>query len=156
FANPVTYPTTGTGAYHIAFGDFNGDNKLDIAVPSANSNDVSVLLGNGDGTFGTATKVNVGTFPDAVAVGDFNGDGKLDLITAHDTSTFLAKLTGDGAGGFTASNQNVTAGVTSNKFVVVTDLNFDGVSDIIYSGNTQGSVGVQLGINPTTTQLNAA
>ena len=49
---------------------------LDLAVANGASNNVSILLGNGDGTFGTpATNFAVGEGPASVAVGDFNGDG---------------------------------------------------------------------------------
>jgi len=63
----------------VAVGDFNGDGRLDLATANFDSNDVSVLLGNGDGTFSEAPAFGAGYDPDSVAVGDFNGDGKLDL-----------------------------------------------------------------------------
>src|SRR6266513_2774300 len=69
----------------VAVGDFNSDGKLDLAVANAGSfqnhytdGNVSVLLGNGDGTFQVAVNFTAGTKPDFVATGDFNGDGKLD------------------------------------------------------------------------------
>jgi FG-GAP-like repeat len=53
---------------------------------TANAYDVSVLLGNGNGTFKAATNISIGstpeTNPQSVAVGDFNGDAKLDLVVA--------------------------------------------------------------------------
>ena len=69
----------------MAVGDFNGDGKADLAVANLGSNNVAVLLGNGNGTFATAvTYASGGTAPFSVAVGDFNGDGKLDLAVAND------------------------------------------------------------------------
>ena len=60
----------------IAVGDFNGDGKLDLAVANSGNGTVSVLLGNGNGTFATDTTYSTGgTTPEAVAVGDFNKDG---------------------------------------------------------------------------------
>src|ERR1041385_5360825 len=53
FAAPVDY-TVGTLPFANAVGDFNGDHILDVAVCNFSSNDVSVLFGNGDGTFGAA------------------------------------------------------------------------------------------------------
>ncbi|WP_375443160.1 DUF4114 domain-containing protein, partial [uncultured Nostoc sp.] len=73
-------------------GDFNGDGKLDLAAANLNSNNVSVLLGNGTGGFGTATNFSVGTAPRSVTVGDFNGDGKLDLAAANLTSNNVSVL----------------------------------------------------------------
>ena len=67
----------------MAVGDFNGDGKADLAVANASSNNVSVLLGNGNGTFQAAVNYAAGTGPSSVAVGDFNGDGKADLAVAN-------------------------------------------------------------------------
>jgi FG-GAP repeat. len=61
-------------------GDFNGDGNMDVAVASASApvGAVTMLLGNGDGTFRNAVTYGGGT-PTALAVGDLNGDGKPDL-----------------------------------------------------------------------------
>ena len=72
-------------------GDFNGDGKLDIAVANL-SNSVSILLGNGDGSFAPKLDFSVGTTPQAIAVGDFNRDGKPDLVVANGGSQTLSIL----------------------------------------------------------------
>jgi hypothetical protein len=69
----------------VAVGDFNGDGKLDMVTANHNSGTVSVLLGNGDGSFASATDYAIPNSPLFVAVGDFNGDGKLDLAVVADT-----------------------------------------------------------------------
>ena len=81
-------------------GDLNGDGKLDLAVANALSNDVSILQGNGDGTFQTAVNYAAGTNPYSIAVGDFNGDGKLDLAVANLGGNNVSILQGDGTGSF--------------------------------------------------------
>jgi len=80
----------------VAVGDFNGDGKSDLAVANAYSNNVSVLLGTGTGSFGPATDSTVGSGPRSVAVGDFNGDGKSDLAVANANSSNVSVLLGTG------------------------------------------------------------
>src|SRR6266550_5505475 len=88
------YPLLGNT--HIA-ADLNGDGKVDLA--GAGANVVSVMLGNGNGTFGAKTDFPVAADPQAVAAGDFNSDGKVDLVaTLNDAQLSLALLTGTGTG----------------------------------------------------------
>jgi streptogramin lyase len=84
---------------------FNGDGKLDLVVANDGSNNVSILLGNGDGTFRAAVNYGVGSgsAPTSVAVGDFNGDGKLDLAVANELSNNVSILLGNGNGTFQAA-----------------------------------------------------
>ena len=67
----------------MAVGDVNGDGKPDLVVANEGSNTVSVLLGNGNGTFQAQQTFATGTDPISVAVGDVNGDGKPDLVVAN-------------------------------------------------------------------------
>ena len=87
----------------VAVGDFNGDGKADLAVANCDSNNVSVLLGNGNGTFQAAVNYAAGTYPSSVAVGDFNGDGKADLAVANCASNNVSVLLGNGNGTFQAA-----------------------------------------------------
>src|SRR5262245_47529917 len=90
------YPLLGNT--HIG-ADLNGDGKVDLAGAGANA--VSVMLGNGDGTFQAKTDFAVGTQAQAVAAGDFNSDGKVDLVaTLNDPQLSLALLIGTGTGTF--------------------------------------------------------
>ena len=93
---PAASLGVGATPYAVAVGDFNGDGKRDLATANNGSANVSVLLGDGNGTFGAASNFPLapGSHPDALAVGDFNGDGKPDLVTAnavsHDVSVLSA------------------------------------------------------------------
>src|SRR5271156_6774862 len=84
----------------VAVGDFNGDGKLDLAVANNDGGNVSILLGNGDGTFQTALDFSVESGPSSLAVGDFNRDGKLDLAVANNVSGNVSILLGNGDGTF--------------------------------------------------------
>ena len=64
-------------------GDFNLDNRADLAVANTTSGTVSTLLGNGDGTFQAPQTLRPGPATLGVAVGDFNGDGIQDLAAAN-------------------------------------------------------------------------
>ena len=67
----------------IVAGDFTGDGHLDLAVANGGSDTVSVLLGNGDGTFQPQVTYAVGgRAADSIVAGDFRGDGRLDLAVA--------------------------------------------------------------------------
>jgi hypothetical protein len=63
----------------LAVGDFNGDGKPDLAVGNWSFRDISILLGNGDGTFQPQITFGSNLSSDYLAAGDFNGDGKTDL-----------------------------------------------------------------------------
>ena len=76
----------------MAVGDFNGDGKPDLVVTNQGSDNVSVLLGNGDGTFQGRMNFSAGSGADGVAVGDFNGDGMPDLAVANTASNNVSIL----------------------------------------------------------------
>ncbi len=87
-ANPLSFSdamsyNTGANPRAIAVGDVNRDGILDLITANVDSNNVTVLLGNGDGTFQSMSPYAVGGSPRSVAMGDFNGDGNLDLATAN-------------------------------------------------------------------------
>jgi hypothetical protein len=109
----------------VAVGDFNGDGIQDLAVANWGSNTVSVLLGNGDGTFQAARNFAAGSHPSSVAVGDFNGDGIQDLAVAE--SGGVSVLLGNGDGTFEAAHSFAAGGPDS---VLVGDFNRDGIQDL--------------------------
>ena len=80
----------------------NGDGRPDLLVANFGSNNVSVLLGNGNGTFQAQATFAAGSGPFSVAVGDVNGDGRPDLLVANHSSNNVSVLLGNGNGTFQA------------------------------------------------------
>jgi hypothetical protein len=132
----------GFGSYSLVVNDINNDGKPDLIV--ANSNDgggsVSILYGNGDGTFQAANTFHTGPHPDAVVVADFNGDGKLDL--AAGSAFGAALLQGNGDGTFQTS---VFYQAGANSYVLgMGDLNNDGALDLMMVNSGSGTVSALL------------
>ena len=131
FQTPAFYPA-GADPYSIAVGDFNNDGKADLAVADAASPGyVTILLGNGDGTFQTATNYPAGAYGlTSIALADFNEDGKMDLAVIPLGVEFgpIAILLGNGDGTFQAPI--IDSGFQSAGGVVVGDFNGDGKPDL--------------------------
>ena len=132
------------GAYpsFVTSGDFNGDGNLDLAVANLavgnNTRSVSILLGNGNGTFQTAVIYGAGVRPTSIATGDFNGDGNLDLAVANPGSWNISILLGNGNGTFQAA---VNYGMgTSTGFVTSGDFNGDGNLDLAIANSDNVSI----------------
>jgi hypothetical protein len=114
----------GNGLGQTAVADFNRDGKLDLAI--ANPPNVSILLGNGDGSFQSAVNYPAGKYPSAVAAADFNGDGRLDLAVTDNSGIWI--LLGNGNGTFQPAVA-FRAGLYP-KGVAVADFNGDGKMDL--------------------------
>jgi hypothetical protein len=144
FAAPVPY-TVGGSPYSPVVADFNGDGKLDLAVANSGDGTVSVLLGNGDGTFqAAAPPYTVGTTPVSIAVGDFNHDGCPDLAVANLNSSNVSVLLNkcDGSGTFNAAVPYTITG-SAPRSIAAGDFNHDGYPDLAVADNN-GSVWVLL------------
>lgn len=140
---PKTDFSVGNSPNAIAVGDFNGDGKLDLAVTNQGDNTVSILLGNGDGTFQAQRTFPTGLAPDAIVAGDFNGDGKLDLAVANFTGNSISILLGNGDGTF-ATGSTIT-GINSPVAMVSGDFRGSGKLDLAVLDQAGGLVSILLG-----------
>ena len=127
----------------VIAGDFNGDGKLDLALAQANSNAVTVLLGNGDGSFQPGVNYTVGNGPARLVLGDFNGDGAADLVSISQISNTFSVLLGNGDGTF-RSSLDFVAGNTPLG-LVAGDFNADGHTDLAIVNSQDQTLAVPLG-----------
>jgi len=137
----------GTFPISVAVGDFNGDGIQDLVTANFNSNNITVLLGNGSGGFTAATgsPFAVGSHPYSVAAGDFNGDGIEDVGVANESDGTVTVLLGNGSGGFTAApGSPFTVGLLPSS-LAVGDFNGDGIQDLATANQGSGNVTVLLG-----------
>ena len=179
FQTAVTYSSGAQSPQALAIGDVNADGKLDVAIANqcASNSDctsggfVSVLLGNGDGTFQSAVASGSGgAYADSLAIGDVNGDGHADLMVANRcnsssncTNGAVGVLLGNGDGTFQSALQYPSGGLFAQSVALV-DLNADGKPDVVVSNECQSnsncqdgaSTGVLLGNGDGTFQLSAS
>ena len=124
-------------------GDFTGNGRADLAVANYSDDDVSILLGNGDGTFQNQVTYPVGSSPDAIVAADLNGDGHPDLAVANSYDNDVSILMGNGDGTF--QNQ-VTYAVGSNPDALVTgDFNGNGRTDLAVANSDDNDVSILMG-----------
>ena len=142
-------PPTGNGPGSVVVGDFNGDGIPDLAVANTGSTFayeyfLTILLGNGDGTFTATATTRTGAYPSSIAVGDFNGDGIADLAVTdyvYDNATILL---GNGDGTFTATAVSPATGNGPDS-VAVGDFNGDGKADLAVANDYSNTVTILLG-----------
>ncbi|UJR18376.1 hypothetical protein I4U23_005280 [Adineta vaga] len=111
FASQITF-SDGYRPYSVTVGDFNNDNRLDIAMANYFSDNVGVRLGYGNGTFAGQKTFTTGAGPWSVAVGDFNNDNRSDIAVANYNGFNVGVLTGDGDGAF-PNQTTYSTGVSS-------------------------------------------
>jgi len=114
--------------YWIAAADFNGDGNVDLAVADALGYNISILLGNGDGTFQPPVQYPTTEWPGFVATGDFNNDGKPDLIIVN--RQYVSVMLGNGDGTFQPPIDNTILSPSDTGTLGLGDFNHDGNLDV--------------------------
>ncbi len=133
YAQP-TYPV-GNRASPSEPADFNGDGHADITVANINDNTISVVLGNGDGTFAAQQTISVGSMPRGITVLDVDGDGDADIVNTNQGSGTLSLHLNNGAGVF-GTPTTLNADMGGEWSLASGDMNRDGRLDLIVaSGN---------------------
>ncbi|HTA45977.1 MAG TPA: FG-GAP-like repeat-containing protein [Bryobacteraceae bacterium] len=130
----------------LVVGDFNGDGKADLAVTAGSLNNVTVMIGNGNGMFQTGASYATGFNPISIATGDFNGDGKADIVVGNGSGN-ASLLLGNGDG--TLQPAVAEGGTAAAIALAVDDFNRDGRTDLAVLNL---NLGVLLGLQGTAAQ----
>jgi uncharacterized protein (TIGR03437 family) len=133
FQSPVNISVP-AGVVTLSAGDINNDGKLDLIanIISANSEQLAVLLGKGDGTFQAPALINTATSGTSVVIADLNGDGNPDLVLGDQVeATFML---GNGDGTFQTETQFPSG--PNPGYIAVADLLGDGKPDFVIAGKT--------------------
>jgi len=144
FHRPVLY-TVGEEPQQVVIADFNHDGVLDLLAPCTTTSQISILLGNGGGTFQQAVELSAAVNPSAAVAGDFNGDGNVDFAVAEygfgpaELQIFL----GNGDGTFVAKFSYSINALPYD--ITAADFDGDGVLDLAIADSGGNAVDVMFG-----------
>ena len=142
FSNATGSPfATGTNPVSNATADLNGDGHLDLLFTNYISDNVSVLLGNGTGSFVAATPVPVTNGPREVEAADLDGDGDIDFLATNYSGNNVTVALNNGNATFTTSS--VAVG-TVPRGLAIGDLDGDGDIDFVAANYQSNTVSVML------------
>ncbi len=146
---PVTAAERGPVA--MVMNDFNSDGNQDLAIVNQATDNVTILLGNGDGAFTEATgspiSPGVGNGPVAIAAGDLNGDSKPDLAVVNQTDATVSVLLNNGDATFTGATGSPFATAASPTGIAIADFNQDGIPDIAVTNGAANTFSVFVGLS---------
>ena len=147
FSNASGSPiTVGSSPRAVVKGYFNGDNNLDLAVSNGGSNNLSILLGNGNGTFSPASGSPLagGGAPFQTVVAKFNNDNHFDLAVANIGEGTVRIYLGDGNGGFTQFGSAISSGQFTS-YIALGHFNADANIDMAVTNRVSNNMIILLG-----------
>lgn len=141
---PTAFAVGGSYPRDVALVDLDRDGRLDAVTANRDSDDISVMLGDGVGGFGAATQVAVGTSPHSLIARDFNNDDIADVVVSNAGSGDVTLLLGDGSGGFSSVNSYPAAGTPLG--MTFGDFDVDGNMDIAVAGRDNNVLSVLINL----------
>jgi Flp pilus assembly secretin CpaC len=146
--SPFHLPAGETGPVGITTGDFNGDGKPDLAILNETSNNVTILEGNGDGTFTEFNKspIPTGSFPIAIANGILAGSTGPGLAIANQNDNSVTVYLGKGDGTFTVASQSPLATTSAPGGLTMADFAGTSTGGIAVTNRSSGTVTVYVDI----------
>jgi hypothetical protein len=133
--------------YSIAISDFNNDNRSDIVVANSGTDSIGILLGLGNGTFGTPMiyPIGIGSHPQYVITADINNDNQYDIVTANSDNDSISVILGYGNGSFKAQMLYPTSIGSHPYAITFGDLNNDNRLDLVVATEGTDEIGIFLG-----------
>ena len=159
FTSQKTYTTlSNSNPSSIVLGDFNDDNRLDIAVSNNGSGNVGIFLGHGNGSFQSQIiyPLDSNSHPEYITVADLNNDNELDIVITDSINGRLQVLRGYGNGSFATITTYDIIYESGSMPIAVADFNNNNQSDIIVANYGANNVLVLMDyrIEPSTRQVN--
>ncbi|MFQ5706967.1 MAG: FG-GAP-like repeat-containing protein [bacterium] len=129
------------GPHFVGVGDWNGDSRLDLAIPNSNSHDAQIWEDFSNGVFNRKGKIVVGLLPRVLTIADFDHDGDLDLAVANERSNSVTSLFNDASGNFVIADSSLPVDAEPT-FITSGDLNGDGFADLVTVNDAGNSISV--------------
>lgn len=137
------YRVVPNGVDDMEVADMTGDGLVDVVITSARSDEITLLVADGAGSFLRERRFDIGTRPNRVTIADVLGDENLDVVTTTDRGNNAVVLVGDGVGGL-APPLFFPAGGERKEGVAVADVSGDGLPDIVTTNPSTNDVSVLL------------